>query len=709
MEEAGHDLQVKMEKPKQVKMEEPEPITINDPLVPSPQLSKNAVLVMLQSSGLKLNGVEGDANQFIISFDKPPEADESEADASEGEEVDDPFAQKKVFLNPYIQAPGPSVQIERTGIYQKKECCGYKPPSCENVKIHFRPASPGDGSQAERSFTYDGGDLRRSTGCLCKNVVDSWEFKSDGHGEEQTLVFHRKRVRDPNGKRRCCNPKILPQEGEIWELLKDGKPHASVHIPPKNGKRACHIFCCSRCPPIGCANLPNKPMVWLRVQKAASGETMFAIRDKEEGEKPCTVCCGLCYVDCAPQCDCTKPTCACFSCCRNLLKCCGVCFSCKWCPELCRVCTCFPCCSPLELIPIKADGGGTAEELKKKGATLRLDEEGCLVEKTHDIQLQHPGIPEMPAVPAQEMMVQFKFPGIPCVPAIPGKKEHFGTYCELPQRPTEATLEKYILHCMAVEPGSQVHKDDVVAYMMPSKSCCGIACPGCVCCGVQCGWEVPYCPKEPGCPTPCASCGPRCHKSCSGCALRTCPCLKPCLKPCLTCACCKPGEGCKPGECCREGPEPTFSYEPLPVTGEWANSEKAPEYRVRSEVNATAAIGEAGYLVSDVVAGLQSGATEEEHYAFALVTFMEFIEDARRPTWHTEPGIPASLGLPPRQQKMLGMDDDEEKEEQDEIPQPPPKKDDDEQKVKKDKKRAKRDTKDLNREIPQPPTTKKGR
>jgi len=107
--------------------------------------------------------------------------------------------------------------------------------------------------------------------------------------------------------------------------------------------------------------------------------------------------------------------------------------------------------------------------------------------------------------------------------------------------------------------------------------------------------------------------------------------------------------------CCPAVP-PEFEFQQSPVTGEWATSELKPkEYRVRAEVNAIKAIGESGYLMANVEAGLESGTSECDHTAFSLVNMMEMVEDVRRPAFHVEidPPPKPSKGLPPRQQLML--------------------------------------------------------
>lgn len=299
------------------------------------------------------------------------------------------------------------------------------------------------------------------------------------------------------------------------------------------------------------------------------------------------------------------------------------------CPK-CKLCCCFGptcppkgCCDPPELVPVYAGQGGVAgQQLKKRGQTLKRGKDG-LLEHTHSIKTQLPDTPAVQPVPAQEVMVQFKFPQKHGLPSVPGAVVCGGTVCDVGEAPEKGSAPKYVMHQEAVALGDEVHEGNIVAYARVDKHCCGIPC----------------CPTCTGCPNYCV-----CQKT---------PCIGCCVSCCLHPPACCGGSG-------EKEEMPDFTYEPVPVTGEWATGEDKKEYRVRAEVNATQAVGEAGVLLSEVVAGLEEGSDENDHLAFALVNFMEFLQDDRRPTFHVEttPAPQLSMGLPPRQQMMLGRPQD---------------------------------------------------
>jgi len=257
---------------------------------------------------------------------------------------------------------------------------------------------------------------------------------------------------------------------------------------------------------------------------------------------------------------------------------------------------------------VRAEGRGVASELKGRGSVLRFTEEGHL-ESTHDITRRRPG---SSGWPAQDIMVRFRFPAEKSGRAwTSGPSLSSGTRCKVNAQAQEER-RKFLVHDVAVSPGTEVREGEVVAYVREQRNACGLPC--CPSCSACCPSRLPR--------------GSRASK---------CPCVACCLNP-----------------PCAVGPEPQLMYESAPVTGEWATPSQDTKYRVRGEVLATSAVGVGGQVISEVVAGLESGTPEEDHWAFLLAAFVELIEDPRRPYFHEEDlGWSSREGLPPRQQTML--------------------------------------------------------
>mmetsp|Transcript_87007 Transcript_87007/g.153868 ORF Transcript_87007/g.153868 Transcript_87007/m.153868 type:complete len:639 (-) Transcript_87007:256-2172(-) len=575
-----------------------------DALVPTqPAETIEEVIEKLKNSGWKLNGFKRDPTKFTITF----EADQK------GIELDT-FEKRKQEMeswpdSPYIRAPGPSVQLVREDVTSKKGgcCSGPQPPIAGKVVTWLRPsANPEKGSQHYVKYTHDG-DLKESEikGCGCLKApvpVNEWEFTND---KNETLKFRRMTTILSDEKK---GKPALPDEGVLWMLIKDGETVASVEIP--DNLEQVGSCCCKR-------KVPKYPRMWMRVFKD-SGSTMYSIRDQSERatKKPCCVmpkclsphCCGPCRAACCggPKVDCTMANC-----------CCVLAFAA--CP-----CLCMSCCGPEARIPVYATYDGKASATKELGTAFRDEDD-----PSHLIQF--PDLPAVAAIPAQESMVTFKFPGRAGRAATNGEVQEHGSIPDQDAFKEKKRLGKIVLDEIVANSGSQVKTGDIVAWAKVQKQCCGFQ-----------GCHIEGCSRE----CPCSPQG-ECYQMCKD--IPICKACVTCCAMCSGCATCKPGAGPCGGDA-----EPFLWYEPSPVTGEWATGEKEP-YRVRAEVAATKVCGDGGSIISEVVAGLEEGTPADDHMAFALVTFMELMEDSRRPNFHveTDPEPMTPKGLPPRQCMML--------------------------------------------------------
>jgi len=91
---------------------------------------------------------------------------------------------------------------------QPKVMCGagYKPPVSDGMRLHFRPAEFGHGSELDVMYEHDANE---SPGCCKKKNENEWVFKSPGR---ENLTF-----------------RMLPEieTGPIWQLFK-----GSLKLPP---------------------------------------------------------------------------------------------------------------------------------------------------------------------------------------------------------------------------------------------------------------------------------------------------------------------------------------------------------------------------------------------------------------------------------------------------------------------------------------------
>jgi hypothetical protein len=597
------------------------------PVSTLPELNQQQTITALQKAGFCVNEVDRDAKYFV-TFEMPQMAD----DVSDWPEplktlMSTPASSRRARDksswpdSPYIRSEGPSVQLEQFGMRQPKVSCGagYHPPVSDGLRLHFRPAEFGHGSELDVMYEHDANET--SGCCCCKKslkVDNEWVFKSPGR---ENLTF-----------------RMLPEieTGPIWQLFKGESEIASIDVP-KTEQLETYCFCPPRSKfPFCCGQemAPIKPMVWLRVKAKsdylADMISVYTIRNQDEDTD--MKCCGVrikcCW--CLPQgsCDGCNPT-VCTATCSAW--CCTM-LTCK-CAYGCRKCGCGPChlppkgcCDPAEDVPLYSTGRGKANMLKKPGQKIMINRQGQVI-GTHDVHLKYADVPAKPPMPASEMEVRFRYPAKGAQPPIPGREFHFTSRNEPIWQDEEAKKkDRWVMGRYAVKPGQTVKEGDLLGHAKKVKNCCGIPC----------------CPSWMCCPTYCA-CADICRDAgCTPCAFAITACLNP-----GSCPCCM--------MCCPEVP-PEFEYQQSPVTGEWATSETEPKnYRVRAEVNAIKAIGESGYLMANVEAGLESGTSECDHVAFSLVNMMEMVEDVRRPAFHVEINPPPkpSRGLPPRQQLML--------------------------------------------------------
>jgi len=358
----------------------------------------------------------------------------------------------------------------------------------------------------------------------------------------------------------------------------------------------------------------KNPKMFMRVFSASEGHTMFAIRNQVQptvkpkspgccSAESCSICCEMC---------------GCAQCCGGFVGCCMI-----------------NCSSNKVMIPVYATENGLAKSLKRPGQRLHKEEEN-----TH--MIHDADIPARPAIPAQSKMVDFQYPALPAAPETKGFSYQDPTMMEWGGKEMYGYV---VVDKVLKDHNAVVRKGDVLAYATVKPKCCG--------CPVYCG---ECCPHENCCfAIDCkAMCGDACEPLVMCCTevKWCCECKSP------TCSMCCP--------CCCTAPEGLLEYTPLPVTGEWANSEKE-HYRVRAETYCEQATGSQGLsTVADVLAGLEEGTTEAEHTAFSLVNFLELFQDDRRPAFHieTDPAPMPSKGLPPRIQlkleKKIGMDEDGE-------------------------------------------------
>lgn len=516
--------------------------------------------------------------------------------------------------SPYIQAEGPSLQLERINITQEEEgccCCKYwGPVTATDILLHYRPADPGMGSTLHKTYKHEG----------CGPVVmkaqpdtTSWEFVAD---DGDTLQFELETV----GTGMCgCGPKILPNDGMIWTLRRGEEVLASIEVPPKPG-------CCDK-----------GAKVWLRVKKGGR-DAVFAIREVEPqgglccGCDPCAACdCALPFAECCDYMPCShvcRDPCGCgphgcAACCAHpecgpggACACCGPWATACGCGQMgCRGgCCCNPrvCCPAPESIPVFADAAGIVSSSKSEGDTIKVHHGEAL---THDIVRRGLPVPAVQSIPPQQVMIVVNLEGKAGAHERPGWEAHFGTHVD---QAVDAN-KYYRLQEVVAREGQQVKEGELVAMLVEDKHCCGFPClPPCLFCP---DWGIGTCCL--------ACCAAKCVSSCLG----------------VVCPCCS----------CSENEDASkIRMEPSPVTGEWATPDGAPEYRVRGEVNSTKAVGAEGRnLLCEVVAGLESGTDADDHMAFALVLFMEMVLDSRRPPFHVQPEPAKSRGLPPRQQLML--------------------------------------------------------
>jgi hypothetical protein len=608
-----------------VPQEELDPFLLKKTKVPVstvPELNVQQTITAIQKAGFQVNEVDRDL-KYLVTFEMPrgeedisdwPEPLKSmlRVPAGGAKRVRD----KSGWPNsPYIRSDGPSVQLEQFGMRQPRQCCGgYKPPTSDGLRLHFRPAEFGHGSELDVMYEHD---ANASPVCCKSKKENEWLFKSPGR---EDLTF-----------------KMLPEveTGPIWQLFQGESELASVDVP-KAEEKEWYIYCpCKPAFPFCCGTEIRgiTPMVWLRV-KAKSDRlgqmvSVYTIRNQEE-DTDMKCCCGMCRVKmcwCLPQgfcdgCDPIKCSATCSAWCYTCCTC-----QCRYGCKRCRCGTCYlppqGCCDPAEDVPLYATGRGKVNQLKKPGQRIMI-REGQVVE-THDVHLKYADTPARPPMPSMDMEMRFRYPAKSSQPPIPGREFHFSSRNEpIMQDEEQKRKDRWVMGKHAVKPGQNVREGDLLGYAKKVKNCCGISC----------------CPSITGCPNYCA-CMDICRVVC----------------PPIACAigiCLNPGQ--LPFCCCCPYQEPEFEYQQSPVTGEWANSEETPkDYRVRAEVNAVKAIGEAGYMMANVEAGLESGTSEIDHIAFALVNMMEMVEDLRRPAFHVEidPPPKPSKGLPPRQQLML--------------------------------------------------------
>lgn len=600
------------------------------PVSTCPELNQQQTICALQKAGFCVNEVDKDSKYFV-TFEMP----------EQNAKTDDWPEPLKTIVSlppearrtrdksgwpdsPYIRSDGPSVQLEQFGMRQPKVMCGagYKPPVSDGMRLHFRPAEFGHGSDLDVMYEHNLNDYKGC--CKKKKLENEWVFTSPGR---ENLTF-----------------RMIPEieTGPIWQLFKGESEIASIDVP-KTETLETYCFCPPRSKfPFCCGKelTPIKPMVWLRVKAKsdylANMVSVYTIRNQEEDTD--LKCCGVrikcCW--CLPQgsCDGCNPaicTATCGAWCCTLLKC--------NCHHGCQKCGCGPtscppqgCCDPSESVPLYATGRGKVNMLKRPGQKIMINRAGQ-VYGTHDVHLKYADIPARGPVPATEMEVRFRYPAQGSRPMIPGREFHYTSRnAPIIQTDEDKKKDRWVMGRHVLKKGDFVKEGALIGHAKKMKNCCGIPC----------------CPSWMCCPTYCA-CADICRQM--GCAPIAC-CIALCLNP-GDCPCCV--------LCCPAVP-PEFEFQQSPVTGEWATSELEPKnYRVRAEVNAIKALGESGYLMANVEAGLESGTSPCDHVAFSLVNMMEMVEDVRRPAFHVEidPPPKPSKGLPPRQQLMLAPKEDE--------------------------------------------------
>lgn len=565
------------------------------------------VAELMQTNGWQVNGFQNDPSKLVVTFDNG----------------DDLSVDKTGWpMHPFIRSSGPSVQVEREAITEKPPgCCGgeYSGPKATRLAVSYRPADyPHQGSQLYQRFVHEG-ELAMMTKpccwcCFQPMPVNDWMFTN---AEGATINFKRiativMEESEEGGGKKPVN--VLPEKGLIWSLQRNGETIASLEIPggfkqvPK-----CGGLCGKKWVPENPAEFnvtticcetrytQKNPKMWMRVFKP-DGSTMYAIRNQKRPE------------DMPANPGCCSPL-ACNYCCKQT------------CPEGCYS-ACAPCCGfymiacgPAPRMPIFAQHDGVITENKKKGQ--RIKREVDPVYKIGD-----PDEPAHGAEPAQEKMMVFKYPALPASGGIAGKQKRQPTLVDFMGRDKWG---KVVVDTMKFKTGDGVRKGDIVGYAKVKVQCCSI--PNCYC-GDSCPVDNPCCAQ------PCEK-WPGCEK-CAGCIIHSKLCCK-CQSPmCSCCPCCNPMEV-------------PLEYYDLPVTGEWANTEKEP-YRVRAEVFAEGAMSldSEMHTVANVMAGLEEGTPEQDHWGFAIINFMELFQDHRRPNFHEEhdPKPDPSKGLPPRQLSM---------------------------------------------------------
>jgi len=451
--------------------------------------------------------------------------------------------------------------------------------------------------------------------------INDWEFTN---AEGGTINFKRiatiVMAEEEEGKgKKPVN--VLPEKGLIWTLQRNGETIASLEIP---GAMKLEKGCCGeRWVPenpsqwnetrVCCETkyTQKNPKMWMRVFRA-DGSTVYAIRNQKRAEEmpPSPGCCSpiACAYFCSTKCpscyDCCKP------CCSYYMICCG----------------------PAPRMPIFSQHDGVVTENKKLGQRIKKPTDPVY-------RIGEPDIPPQIAMPPQERMVVYKYPAQKAHGGIAGTQKRQPTTVDFMDRDKWG---KVVVDRMDKKTGDPVRKGDIVGYAKVKVQCCSI--PGCYCGN--------YCPVDnPLCNAPCER-WPGCEK-CAGCIIQCKLCSK-CQSPmCSCCPCCNP-------------PGVPLEYYDLPVTGEWANTEKEP-YRVRAEVFAEGAMSldSEMHVVANVMAGLEEGTPEQDHWAFAIINFMELFQDHRRPNFHEEHDPPPdpSKGLPPRQLSMKFFRDEPEDDE----------------------------------------------